>query len=156
MNNSYGSYWGTSFASPMTAGAVALVWSRFPDAEQEWVEDRIINNTDEFSDMEGSCQGTSLEGMLGTGRLNIFKALSAGVFPSLYISDVNYLNDTDEDGVFNPGEQVKVKLVIGNEEGWADAENVVATISSEDDRIAIIDNEIAFTTVIPSGGTHLH
>ena len=153
VNNSYGSYWGTSFASPMTAGAVALVWSRFPDAEQEWVEDRIINNTDEFSDMEGSCQGTSLEGMLGTGRLNIFKALSAGVFPSLYISDVNYLNDTDEDGVFNPGEQVKVKLVIGNEEGWADAENVVATISSEDDRIAIIDNEIAFTTVIPSGGT---
>ena len=53
--------------------------------------------------------------MLGTGRLNIFKALSAGVFPSLYVSDVNYLNDTDEDGVFNPGEQVKVKLVIGNE-----------------------------------------
>ena len=153
VNNSYGSYWGTSFSSPMTAGAVALVWSRFPDAEQEWVEDRIINNTDEFSDMDGSCQGTSLEGMLGTGRLNIFKALSAGVFPSLYVSDVNYLNDTDEDGVFNPGEQVKVKLVIGNEEGWADAENVVATLSTEDDRIAIIDNQIQFTSLIPSGGT---
>ena len=153
VNNGYGSYWGTSFSSPMTAGAVALVWSRFPDAEIEWVEDRIINNTDEFSDMEGTCQGQSLEGMLGTGRLNIFKALSAGVFPSLYISDVNYLNDTDEDGVFNPGEQVKVKLVIGNEEGWADAENVVATISTEDDRIAIIDNQITFTTLIPSGGT---
>ena len=31
------------------AGAVVLVWSRFPDADQEWVEDRIISNTDEFS-----------------------------------------------------------------------------------------------------------
>lgn len=153
LNNSYGSYWGTSFSSPMTAGAVALVWSRFPDAEKEWVVDRIVNNTDEFSDMEGTCQGNSLEGMLGTGRLNIYKALSAGVFPSLYISDVNYQNDTDEDGVFNPGEQVQVKLVIGNEAGWADAENVVATITSNDDRIAILDDQIEFTSIIPSGGT---
>ena len=153
LNNSYGSYWGTSFASPMTAGAVALVWSRFPDAEKEWVVDRIVNNTDEFSDMEGTCQGNSLEGMLGTGRLNIYKALSAGVFPSLYISDVNYQNDTDGDGVFNPGEQVQVKLVIGNEAGWADAENVVATITSNDDRIAILDDQIEFTSIIPSGGT---
>ena len=153
VNNSYGSYWGTSFSSPMTAGAVALVWSRFPDAEQEWVEDRIISNTDEFSDMQGTCQGESLEGMLGTGRLNVYKALSAGVFPSLYIADVNYLNDTDDDGVLNPGEQVQVKLIVGNEEGWADAENVVATITTEDDRIAIIDNTIEFTSLIPSGGT---
>ena len=153
VNGSYGSYWGTSFSSPMTAGAVALVWSRFPDAEQEWVEDRIIANTDEFSDMDGSCQGESLEGMLGTGRLNIYKALSAGVFPSLYISDVNYLNDTDDDGVLNPGEQVQVKLIVGNEEGWADAENVIATITSEDERIAIIDNTIEFSSTINSGST---
>jgi len=153
INGGYGSFWGTSFSSPITAGAVALVWSRFPDAEQGWVEDRIITNTDEFSDMTGSCQGESMEGMLGTGRLNVYKALSAGVFPSLYIADVNYLNDTDDDGVLNPGEQVQVKLVIGNEEGWADAENVVATITTEDDRIAIIDNTIEFSSLIPSGGT---
>jgi len=153
VNGGYGSFWGTSFSSPITAGAVALVWSRFPDAEQGWVEDRIITNTDEFSDMTGSCQGESMEGMLGTGRLNVYKALSAGVFPSLYIADVNYLNDTDDDGVLNPGEQVQVKLVIGNEEGWADAENVVATITTEDDRIAIIDNTIEFSSLIPSGGT---
>ena len=153
VNNGYHSVWGTSFSSPMTAGAAALIWSRFPDAENSWIEERIITNTDEFSDMEGSCQGVSLEGMLGTGRLNIFKALSAGIFPSLYIDDINYLNDSDGDGVFNPGEQVKVKLIIGNEEGWADAENVVATISSEDDRIAFIDNTITFDNTIPSGGS---
>ena len=71
--------------------------------------------------------------------------------PSLYISDVNYLNDTDDDGVLNPGEQVQVKLVVGNEQGWADAENVIATISTEDDRIAIIDNTIEFSSAIGSG-----
>ena len=145
--------WGTSFASPITAGAVALVWSRFPTQDNAWIEDRIISNTDEFSDMEGSCQGNSLEGMLGTGRLNVYKAISAGVFPSLYIADVNYINDSDGDGVFNPGEQVQVKLIVGNEPGWADAENVIATISSNDDRIAIIDDQITFTSIIPTGGT---
>ena len=45
----------------MVAGAVALVWSRFPDADQEWVEDRIISNTDEFSDMEGKLPERALK-----------------------------------------------------------------------------------------------
>ncbi len=153
LNGSYGSFLGTSFSSPITAGAIALLWSRFPSADQEWVIDRILSNTDEFSDMTGSCNAGSLEGMLGTGRLNINKALTAGIFPSLYISDVNYLNDSDGDGVFNPGEAVKVKVIVGNEEGWADGENVVATLSTTDDRILILDDTIEFSNNIPTGGT---
>ena len=30
------------------------------------------------------------------------------------------------------------KNFVGNEEGWADGENVIATISSDDDRISIL------------------
>ena len=153
LGGGYGSMWGTSFSSPITAGAVALVWSKFPIESQEWVTDRIITTTDEFSDMEGSCNAGSLVGMLGSGRLNINKALSAGIFPSLSIIDVNYQNDDDGDGVFNPGEQVKVKIIVANGEGWAEAENVVATISTDDDRIAFIDNLIEFDNPIPAGGS---
>lgn len=153
IGGSYGSVWGTSFSSPITAGAVALLWSKFPSADQAWIEDRIISTTDVFNDMTSSCQGTSLEGMLGSGRLNINKALTAGLYPSLSIQDINYQNDTDGDGVFNPGEQVKMKLVIANETGWADADNVIATLSTEDDRIAIVDNVIAFSDPIPAGGS---
>lgn len=151
LGGGYGNSWGTSFSSPITAGAAALLWSRFPDAENDWIVDRIISTTDEFSDMTGSCQGNSLEGMLGTGRLNVFKALSAGIFPSLTIDGMNFQNDTDGDGVFNPGEQVKLKLIIANGEGWADAENVVCTIESTDDRIAVLDNTITFDNPIPAG-----
>ena len=153
VNGSYGSFLGTSFSSPITAGAIALLWSRFPSADQEWVIDRILTNTDEFSDMTSSCNAGSLEGMLGTGRLNINKALTAGIFPSLFIQEVNYLNDSDGDGVFNPGETVKVKVIVGNEEGWADGENVIATLSSQDDRISILDETIEFSNNIPSGGS---
>ena len=153
LGGGYGSMWGTSFSSPITAGAVALVWSKFPSLINEQVEERILTNTDYFTDMDGQCAGVDLEGMLGTGRLNIYKALSAGVFPSLTIDEVNYLNDTDQDGVFNPGETVKMKLVIANEEGWADAENVIATITTEDDRITFIDSVITFSNNIPAGGS---
>ena len=153
LGGGYGSAYGTSFSSPITAGAIALLWSRFPEADQTWIEERIINSTDVYSDMEGSCGGTSLVGMLGSGRLNVFKALSAGIFPSLSIDDINYQNDTDGDGVFNPGEQVKVKLIIANGEGWADADNVFATISTEDDRIVFVDNIIVFDNAIPAGGS---
>ena len=153
LGGGYGSAWGTSFSSPITAGAAALVWSRFPSMTNAQVEERILTNTDYFSDMDGECQAGSLEGMLGTGRLNVYKALSAGVFPSLDISEVNYLNDSDQDGVFNPGESVKIKLVIANEEGWADTDYVVATMTSDDERITIIDSVITFPNGIPSGGS---
>lgn len=147
---------GTSFSSPIVTGAAALLKSRYPNASNTFIEELIINNADPISAMNGSCQGTSLVGMLGSGRLNINSSIMAGDSlqgPGLYISDVNYLNDTDGDGVFNPGEQVKIKLVIGNEIGFLDAENVVVTISTEDERIAFLDNTISFSNPIVAGGS---
>jgi hypothetical protein len=147
---------GTSFSSPIVAGAAALLKSRYPNASNTFIEELIINNTDPISAMNGTCQGTSLVGMLGSGRLNINSAIMAGDSlqgPGLYISNVNYLNDTDGDGVFNPGEQVKIKLVIGNQIGFLDAENVTATISTEDERIAFLDNTISFSNPIEAGGS---
>ena len=145
---------GTSFSSPIVAGAVALLKSRYPNSSNDFIEEILINNTDQFSDMTGSCQGTSLVGMLGSGRLNIYRSIMAGdesQIPQLFIDDVNYLNDTDGDGIFNPGEQVKIKLVIGNEVGSIPAENVIVTISTEDERVAILDNTITFPNTIESG-----
>ena len=91
--------------------------------------------------------------MLGSGTLNINKALTAGIIPSLYVDGVNYLNDTDDDGVLNPGESAQVKILVGNLDGFADGQNVIATISSEDNRISILDNMIEFSNNVPAGGT---
>jgi len=153
VNGGYTSVWGTSFSSPITAGAVALLWSRFPNESQEWVEDRIISTADYFTDMDGSCYGTSMVGMLGTGRLNIFKALAAGVYPNLVVEEVQYQNDDDDDGQFNPGETVNVKMIVGNEVGWADAFNVIGILESDDPRITILDNTITFPSAIPAGSS---
>lgn len=147
---------GTSFSAPIVAGAVALLKSRYPNATNSFIEDLIINNTDQISAMNGSCQGTSLAGMLGSGRLNIYSSIMAGDSlqgPGLFLEGVSYLNDTDGDGIFNPGEQVKMKLVLGNQYGFLDAENVIATIATSDDRIAFLDNTITFPNPILAGGS---
>ena len=143
---------GTSFSAPITAGAVALVWSRYPDAEQEWVEERIIENTDEFSDMEGSCQGNSLVGMLGTGRLNVYKAIASAAFPSLsYQSYSLQLTEDDGDGVLNPGESAKMRVILANGEGWANATNVTAILSSSSSYIDITDDYATFPDIVDGG-----
>ncbi len=151
--NGYASVRGTSFAAPITAGAVALLLSYYPDQNQDWIVDRLISNTDYFPDMESSCNAGSLEGMLGSGRLNINKALSSDFNSYLDIIDINYLGDTDDDGIFNPGEQTKIKIIVENEEGWADAQNVIATLSTADERLTIIDSIITFTNTIVSGAS---
>ena len=147
---------GTSFSAPIVSGAAALLKSRYPNAANSFIEDLIINNTDPISAMNGSCQGTSLVGMLGSGRLNVYSSILAGDSlqgSGLFLEGISYLNDTDGDGIFNPGEQIKMKLVLGNQYGFLDAENVIATISTSDDRIAFLDNTISFPNPIVAGGS---
>jgi hypothetical protein len=64
-----------------------------------------------------------------------------GTFP--YIQPVGVLYDDslygDNDNTPNPGEQIEVFIELENIEGWADAENVTASITFEDDTIEIID-----------------
>ncbi len=161
INNGYENVPGTSFSSPIVAGAVGLLWSKFPDESQAWIEDRIVNSTDYYPDMDRNCSvrnegdasshTESMTGLLGSGRLNIFKALAGGLYPSLSIQDINIQNDDDGDGIFNPGETISLKPVIYNAEGWATATNIFLVISSTDPRITVMDNLINLNNDIPAG-----
>lgn len=161
INDGYESVPGTSFSSPIVAGAVGLLWSHFPDQTQAWIEDRIINSTDYYTDMDRNCSvrnegddaphTESMTGLLGSGRLNIFKALASGLYPSLTVQEVNVQGDDDADGIFNPGETVNLKPVIFNGEGWATATNVWMVLSTTDPRIMVIDYMIEINSDIPAG-----
>lgn len=161
LNDGYEAPWGTSFSAPIVAGAAGLVWSYFPDEDNVWIEDRIINATDTYSDMDRNCQvqdlgetsphTESMTGMLGTGRLNVYKALTSGIYPSLSVQSLNLQGDTDSDGIFNPGETVNIKVVVENDPGWATATSVLAVLATDDDRITVIDNLITFNNDIPAG-----
>ena len=77
-------------------------------------------------------------------------------YPALSVSAMSFLQDTDGDNRFNPGDTSRVKIVLANEWG-GDAVNVSLTLESDDPRITILDNYISFNDsplgdiIIPPG-----
>jgi len=71
-------------------------------------------------------------------------------YPDLYISDLNYQFDTDGDGVFNPGDSLRIRANVGNYWG-ADADSVFLILSTEDDRLVILDSTVQFENPIAPG-----
>jgi len=70
-NDTYASLSGTSMASPLTAGLAGLVASVFPSYTPEQIAEQIRVNTDNIDS-----KNTSYVKLLGTGRINAYKALS--------------------------------------------------------------------------------
>ena len=66
-NGRYGSYSGTSMATPHVAGAMSLVWDAHPTWNYKQVIASILNTADRMS---------SLTGKVATGRLNVAKAIA--------------------------------------------------------------------------------
>ena len=71
-------------------------------------------------------------------------------YPTLSLSGVNFTNDTDGDGIFNPGETLRVKPSIINYVGVS-ADSVLLVLSTDDDRLAITDSIIQFQDPIDPG-----
>ncbi len=96
----YASVSGTSFASPQTAGAAALVWSANPTWTYTQVANQLMNTADDLD-----AKNPAYAGLLGAGRVNLTKALDDGnhqypdEFPTLY----DALNSA------SPGDVVQVR-----------------------------------------------
>jgi subtilisin family serine protease len=64
---------GTSMACPHAAAIIALIISNHPDASTHVITARLFKTTDDIS-----TQNPGFEGMLGTGRVNAYKAVRDG------------------------------------------------------------------------------
>ena len=70
-------YWGvdgTSFSSPLTCGAIALIWSARPDLTLSEAIDLMYDTCDDIDAIN-----PSYAGKLGAGRINLLAALGDGV-----------------------------------------------------------------------------
>lgn len=70
--NNYVTTTGTSLAAPIVSGAAALVFSLRPDFTPSQVKDMLKNTAD---DIYWIPTNTQFRGQLGTGRLNLYRAL---------------------------------------------------------------------------------
>ena len=139
---------GTSFSSPIVAGAVALLKTVFPDGDSKFLESRILNTASPIDDMNGDCDGQSLEGMLGEGQLNIYDALTMQPPMEVYASDI-YVDSPG--GLAIPGDTNEIIISLVNLTGSAPIEDIVLQLSTNDSTITIINDEHIIGAVVPSG-----
>jgi hypothetical protein len=93
LNNSYDSFWGTSFASPIVAGTIALMFSANPCLSSDNVRD-IIKST--AFNIDNIPENSQYIGLLGAGRIDAYKAVKAA--QDTYSQDVDlYIKDRPED-----------------------------------------------------------
>lgn len=82
----YGNMSGTSMAAPMVTSAIALVKQEFPNLSFEEVRDRVIGTADDISYRN---QDALIIGKYGSGRLNIYKAITDLPHPTIRLHEIS-------------------------------------------------------------------
>lgn len=132
-NDGYGYDSGTSMAGPIVAGLAGLLKSRYPQLTPRQLQQQIRVTADAFI-YDIQANGT-FEGKLGTGRINMERALLAINTPGL---SAEYWEISDNDDmVFTPGEEVRVGVEIAN--FLLAAPGVVVSVSTENPNVSVLN-----------------
>ncbi|MDA3820609.1 MAG: S8 family peptidase [Candidatus Delongbacteria bacterium] len=85
-------YAGTSFASPVVSGVAGLVKSHFPSMTPNQIIERLNNTTDNIDTIPYNAE---YAGLLGTGRVNAFKALTNDFQPGVQLRNIVISDDRE-------------------------------------------------------------
>lgn len=106
LGNTYGTSDGTSFSAPIAAGVAALIKSYYPSFTPQQILHRIKATADNIDTVNNN---SAYAGMLGSGRVNAYRALADSLMPSLEWEDISYNSD-----VKNIGDTIAVNGVFTN------------------------------------------
>ncbi len=117
----------TSFASPIAAGVAALIKSKNPNFTAEQVAQQLRISCDNIDNLN-----PSLAGLLGNGRVNMFKALNI-TSPAVRIQNMVF-NDGNNN-IPQSGDSIRITGVFKN--FLSPTVNLTATIVSNDPYITV-------------------
>ena len=141
-NGGYGIKSGTSLASPVVAGSVALVLSEQTNLTALQVGELLKATSDEISSLNASYVD-----MLGAGRINLGEAMNPVTVSSVDMVDKNITDNADD--IFVVGDQLSLS---GNFVNYlATTGNLVATISSASPYVNITNNTYAIGVLTMMG-----
>ena len=151
----YEAWDGSSMASPNAASCMGLLKSYYPNWTNQQVLDRIYSSADrkvyDVNPEYETCNGNSGEDCFGHGMVDVYKAIGMDFSPNVYI-DSSYVDViSDDDGILNPGEAADFVVNLYNEQGWVDANAVIASLSTDNEFVTIV-NSIATYGSLFSGG----
>jgi hypothetical protein len=132
---------GTSMSTPNVSGVAALIASHTPAFTDEELRGILLSSADPIDEVN-----PEFKGLLGYGRLNAYRALSAYETPILRIH-ASALEEAEGngDGEVDPGEKGHFMLFLKNT--WHDAFQVHASISTDDRWITIVDSSACFPDI---------
>jgi serine protease len=136
-NNIYANNSGTSMASPIVAGACALVKAKFPAYTATQIKERIRVTANPHYALAAN---SGFKGRLGKGRLNVFKALTDGATPSVRFNSINITDGND--GAFVIGDTLRITGVFKN---YLDASSANLTVAMYN-----ANNIASYLTVLPA------
>jgi hypothetical protein len=132
-NNAYTSYSGTSMASPVAAGGVGLVRSRFPAMNALQAAQQLRITCDNINGASGNATYVN---KLGKGRINLYRAVTDSTSPGVRVASVA-INDGN-DGVFVAGDTLQLSALFENL--LRPTANLVCTISSTSAFVTVLGN----------------
>ena len=134
----YGSKQGTSMASPVVAGVLALVKSQHPGWSNDRLVEQVLGTAENIDELN-----PQFAGEIGHGRVDAANAVS-GV-PStatpelqLLVEDVEIVDDTG-DGSIEAGEGAQLRLTLRNFNHLAGSQNLVLELASANPAIQVVD-----------------
>ncbi|MFM7021701.1 MAG: S8 family serine peptidase [Flavobacteriales bacterium] len=128
---------GTSFASPQVAAAAALVMAQFPSYTNKQVVGQLKVTTSNIYSLPFN---TTYAGKLGTGRLNVFKALTETSYSYVEPAAVRTVY-----GRLGAGETVDIWIDLINQ--LAATSGVTATISTSNPNVTIVSNSSSYGSI---------
>lgn len=126
---------GTSMAAPAVSGAAAILRYHFPEYSARQIAAQLKVTTDVIDTIPGN---ESYAGLLGTGRLNMFKALTET--HHTYVLMLDHLNHPDGFGHYQGGQTIFLASEFENL--LAPAENILARLTSLSEWVTVANPEI--------------
>jgi subtilisin family serine protease len=136
---------GTSAATPHLGGALCLVLSADTTLTPEMITQKIQMNAVELG-------AAGKDNIYGAGRIDVFAAITSNLFSLVTIEDFA-LDDTaggDGDGRLEVGETSDLIMNFRASGAWADADSVLAVLSTTDPDLSILDS-VSYLGSIPKG-----
>lgn len=129
----YGLSSGTSMAAPVTAGAAAIIKAKFPLYNALQIAE-VLKSTTDFIDTVNSPQ---YAGKLGTGRINLFNAITQNNKPGIILTNYTVTDKNDEFWI--NGDTLNI---IGNFKNiLANASNAIIQISCASGYVTVLNNQ---------------
>ena len=129
--NDYGTSSGTSMAAPNVAGAAAIVKSFFPSLSALQIGEQLKVTADNIYPGNTSYQKSEL----GTGRINLLRALTETNIPSVVLTRSVFTGNANRG--YQPGDTLKLSCFFKNY--LAPASNLTVSLKANNSYIKVLD-----------------